>query len=268
LTETIDSAAATAAPEQATTTEAQATSPEAAKPSEKPVARPSSGKQAAAPQAETPTLEQLLEKADPEELRRHPRVAGIVGRMLAQERTTWDQQQRTEQERTARENAERELEEMAKSRPLEFADRYLTDKGKQRVQEQLATMKATTARSIVEQVGRTFGTEFNLTGDELAEVTKALAGKTDDEVVPTFTKTVTRLAAEREAKKLFDQWREKELPKEREALRQEEAAKLLRKDRGPDMSRSRGGAQIRPHLLSDEDFDKWYDENVTNRRRY
>lgn len=268
MTETIPDSAATAAPEQATTPETPATSPEAAKPSAKPVAKPSSGKNAAAPQAEVPTLEQLLEKADPEELRRHPRVAGIVGRMLAQERTAWDQQQRADQERQAREKAEAELEELARTQPLAFADRYLSDKDKARVQEQLATMKASTARSIVEQVGRTFGTEFNLTSDELAEVTKALAGKTDDEVVPTFTKTVTRIAAEREAKKLFEQWREKELPKEREALRQEEAARLLKRERGPDMSRSRGGAQIRPHLLPQEEFDKWYEANVRNRRTY
>lgn len=253
-------AGATAPPEPATAPIATATAPAAAEPKGPPAAKP--GKQAAAPPAEPPTLEQLLESADPEFLRKHPKVAGIVGGMLRSEREVWDRQQKADTDRQAREAADRDLETMAKDRPLEFADKYLSDKEQARLRAQLDGIKSTTAQEYMQQIGRSFGEQFQLTADDVTEISKALSGKTDAEVLPAFNVAAADIIAKRKADALFAEWRAKELPKEREALRQEEAARLLKKSQRPSLQSSRPASTLKPHQLPEKEFNEWYEKEV------
>lgn len=214
------------------------------------------------------SIESAIDKATPEQLKKFRRFQGILGSELHRSRQVWEQDQKAQTERQAREQAERELEDMARMRPVEFAEKYLDDKAAGRIQKQLETVKASTAQEYMHQIGTAFGQEFNLTQEEIEEISKALAGKQNEEVLPAFNVAAAKVVTQREAKRLFEEWRTKELPKERDALKQEVAADMLKKDTAPGVAKSRPPSTLKPHQLPDDKFDEWYDKNVLRRARY
>jgi len=78
-----------------------------------------------------------------------------------------------------------------------------------------------------------------MTQDEHAKLMEAVQGKADDEVLTAFAAAATNLVAERRSIQRFEEWKKKELDREREAVRKEEAAKLLAKTPGADISRGK-----------------------------
>jgi hypothetical protein len=90
-----------------------------------------------------------------------------------------------------------------------------------------------------------------------------LRGKSEDEVIPLFQRLVTDMVADRRARRFHEEWKEKELAKAREAIRQEEAAKLMQNSTAPDTVKPKGrpsGVDIRG--MSDEEFDEYFKKHV------
>jgi len=230
---------------------------------QQPVATPKpTDAPAPTPVAETPTWDQLLEKADSKAVRSHPKIAGIIGSEI--QRAIQAERQRTQAEeggKAARE-AEARLRKMAQDDPVTFAEQWLSDDQKQDIRRQLDEIRGKTRAEYATNTGRAFQDvpEWkDLTEADHEALAKALMGKQDDEVIPLFTRHVTELIAEKRAQKLLAQWKDKELANERKAIRDEEAAKLMKGSDAPDGARPRGTpAKFTPESMPQEDFDRYW----------
>ena len=221
---------------------------------------------AAAAVSETPDWRPLVEQVDPEELRRHPRVAGIVGQMVDAAMRQWHATQQEETSHRATETARLELLKLAREDPDAFAQRYLTDVQKEDVIGQLTRIRQEEAATMARRVGQAFakipGWE-KLTVDHHAELAAAIRGLSDDEVVAAYNskalELLMRVGVDGEANTRLAKWKEAELDKERKAIRDEEAAKILKKAAAPDMARSvRQPAIPDFSRMTDDEYNKWY----------
>lgn len=210
------------------------------------------------------TIEKAIDAAPPEKLRKLNRFQGILGSSLHQAKTTWEQERQAAERRQALEQAERDMLELARTQPLEFAERYLTQNEAIKLQKQIENAKQDTAASYMHQIGRSYGETFKLTEDDVAKISEELAGKSGDEVLSAFAISAAKIVTAKEAAKMHEEWKAKELKREREALKQEIAAEMLAKETSPSIAKSRLPANVKPHQLSDEQFDKWYERNVLN----
>jgi hypothetical protein len=197
-----------------------------------------------------------LDRVDPQALRTHPRVAGILGDMLHREKSRWEQGQKAEAERIARERAEQELLDLARTDPYEFSQKYLQKTEAERLQAQIAQTRSQAQQALVADLGKALGTSVQLTPAEVERLSAALAGKGDHEVVPAFADAIADIKAER---KLAERV-QKELAKEREAWAQQEASKALARGQRPDLGKPAGApARIDPIKLPDTEFNEWYE---------
>mgnify|MGYP001594445993 CR=1 FL=1 len=229
---------------------------------------------ASAPTApEMPDWTAALDKVDHKELRRHPKIAGLIGSAAQQ---AIDDYKRRETEAASHKTAKESEDELLKlfeenadaikERYPRAHERFIALQ-KERVQAELAGAKAEIRRGAAAQIGQAYRdlpewSEFTQTEQE--ELAKALVGKTEDQILPTFAAKAADLVAERRAQKRFEAWKTKELGKEREALRKEVSAELLKGSPAPDLTRGRAvapDAEARRVILSgsDEEFDKWYE---------
>jgi hypothetical protein len=223
--------------------------------------------QQAAPEPE-PDLEVLskwLDKAPADLLRKHSRFQGILGSEQHRLRTSWEQDRKAQEEADAAARAEEELLNLAREDPITFAEKYLTKSEAERVQSQIGKVRADTASSLMHQIGSSFSKEFSLTSEDVSSIATELQGKSEDEILPAFNIAATRLVAAREAQRIFEDWKTKELDGERKAIKDEVAADLMKKEPAPSVRRSTLPSTVKPHQLSPQDFDKWYEENVLNR---
>lgn len=201
---------------------------------------------AAPPVDTTPAWVRALDEADPKELRRHPRFAGVLGAEMDRLKRTWETDAQRQHQERASKDAEARLLELARTDPDAFAERYLTDHERSRIQSDMDALRKNARSEIAQMVGRAFQgvpewVEFS--EREYEEMAQALQGKSEDEVIAVWNAKALDLVAEKRATKRFDErfqkWRETELAKEREAIRQEEAQKLRTEVPSPDMSRPR-----------------------------
>jgi cytochrome c553 len=215
------------------------------------------------PVAETPTWLQELDKADPKTLRTHPRIAGIIGNEIQKAIADVKERIKADEGRRAAEEAEAKLRQLAEDDPATFAQQWLTEAQRNDLKRQLEDLRGKTRHELAEKVGQAMHDlpEWKELGDsDMQKVAEACAGKSDDEVIPIFNRTVLELAADRRAKKLFEQWKEKELGKEREAVRTEEAGKLLKGSVAPDQTPPKGTpAKVNVNEMSDAEFDKYWE---------
>lgn len=221
------------------------------------------------PQAETPTWQQELEKADAKDLRRHPRIAGIIGAELQRAVEADRQRRQEEQNRIDREQSEAELlkflednADYLKQNHLKAYDQLMFLR-RQYTDHQLGGVRERTRAELATAIGRAYGDvpEWkDLTEADHETLAKTVMGKSEDEVIPLFTRTALDLVAERRTQRKVNEWKEKELTKEREAIRQEEAAKLLRNSEAPDATKSKGQPAAGPNIksMTDEEFDKYW----------
>ena len=218
--------------------------------------------QPAEQEIEWSVIEKALDKVPADQLRKHKRFAGILGGTLQQAQATWEQNKKAEEARAAREKVEQELIDLAQNDPIAFAERFQTQREADQARRQIEGLQQETARKYMHQIGQSVGTTFNLSADDVAKIGEELAGKGDDEVLPAFNLAAIKLVTSREAVRMFEEWKEKELPKEREAIKQELAGNRLKGDAAPSIRRSTPPPNIKPHQLSDKDFDAWYESNV------
>lgn len=196
----------------------------------------------AQPQAPATDWRAALDAVPAEELRRHPKFAGVVG----SEKQLWQQEfQAREQERLAAEAkaaAEKELEQLAEQNPVSFADRWLGERQAQKVREQLAGLETNARQAIGQQVGAAFHAipewaEIASDPDALAHLATTMQGKGADEVIPAWNAAAVELVANRRARVLFERQLAERLQQERAAWETEAAARGFVTSARPDLVR-------------------------------
>jgi hypothetical protein len=198
-------------------------------------------------------------------------VAGIVGDLLSKEKTRWQAEQEQAIGRTKAEEAETRLRQLAEDDPVEFSRQYLTQAQQAKLQRDLAGLKGQTRQEMATQIRIAVEglPEFKeLSQEDVLDIARATAGKSDEQVLGAFSLAlVEKVSGKRAARQFQERW-DKELGKEREAIRAEEAAKLLKRERAPDMTRP-SGEPVKTDISkipSDEEFNKRYDEEFLNKR--
>jgi hypothetical protein len=222
-------------------------------------------------QAEQADWSKVLETVSPEDLRRHPRIAGIAGE-LAQRREA-EIRQRIEQDQAEKAaQAERDrLKKLRREDPVAYAQEMDAREELEESNLKLAKLKGETQQQFLSRIRAGFEVmpEWKeITQDDLAAIATALAGKGDDEVLGVFTGKVNEILAEKRAIRRFNDWKTKELAKEREAIRTEVSAQLLKGDTQPDLTKPRAHPDgFDPTRLPDDKYNEWYEANVLGRPR-
>lgn len=216
----------------------------------------------AEPEVGWDVIERALDKVPAEQLRKHKRFAGILGGSLQQAQVAWERERFQQAQREAAAKAEQELIELAQNDPIAFAERFQSQYEADKARASIENMRQDTARQYMHEIGKTFSSTFSLTEEEIGRIGEALAGKKDDEILATFNVAVAKLVTEREAQKMFAEWRDKELPKEREAIKKELSGERIRGEVSPSIRRSVLPSTLKPHQLPDDKFDEWYEDNV------
>lgn len=215
---------------------------------------------------------QWLASASPDEIMKHDRIKGIFGNRLQIERDRIRKDLSDEQDRAAREKAEADLLELARYSPDRFAEKYLTDYEQKRIANDVANMKRDARLDFAKQLGAGYSAlpEWkNLTPTQQEQLARSVAGKTDDEAIVSFNAAALDVIAEIRAEAKLSHYRETELPKEREAARQEAAAQRLKQGARPTLTRASVPTEGRgwQDLPPGSDFNKEYERNVLGRRR-
>jgi hypothetical protein len=215
---------------------------------------------------EAPDWRTLVDGVDPEDLRRHPRVAGVVGQMVDQAMRRWQASQNEDVSRRAQDTARDELRELARRDPEAFSERFLSDDQREVALAQITQMRTQEAAAMAQRVGRAYSSVTGwdrLTVDDHAELAKSIQGLPDDDVIAVYNAKALDLLAKHRvadaASERFEGWKKSELVKERAAIREQVAAEMLKKDPRPDMTRS-SRAPAHPDFarMSDAQFDTWY----------
>jgi len=216
---------------------------------------------------ETPAWRQAIDQAAADELRSHPKVAGIVGDMVDKAIRNWERTQHERITAAQRQQAERELEEMATNDPLGFSRRFLSDKEQDRLQRQFTTLREQTREEFARYVGAAYKEVpewAELTPADYESLAKAVAGKPDDEVIAAYNARALELIADKRAEKRaadrHAKWKSTELETEVEARIKERQARELQRQRAPSVARPAGpGAPFDPTKLPDKEFKVWYE---------
>src|SRR5262245_15653717 len=236
--------------------------------------KPTNGATPESPPAETPPDPAALgrawlESAPADEIRKHPRFGGILGETLARERERIRDEARRENEQAAAQKAHEELRQLARTDYAAFAERWLSEDQQQTLKAQLDDLHRKTRTEIVQNLGHAFAAlpEWaEPTPEEQVKLARALEGKSEEDVPGAFAVAFSDLLADRRAAKRHAEWQQKELAKERDAIRQEEVAKRLARSESPDLARG-GQARADDHLRLDDprEYNAWYEKNVLKR---
>lgn len=211
----------------------------------------------------------MIDSADPEQLRRHPRIAGIVGDLLSKQKEADRKRWEDEAAEKARGEERSRLKQLRQSDPVGYAELMEAREAEQESREAMAKLH----RETESQLGKLLGESFRelpewaeLTPEEFDSLARAVAEK-PERGVGAFAQAATRTVAGKIAAKMLADWKAKELGKEREAIRQEEAAKLLKREKSPDMTKP-AGAPAKPSLAAipdDAEFNRRYEEELHKR---
>jgi hypothetical protein len=204
-----------------------------------------------------------LASIDADVLRKHPRVNAILGEKQA----AWVQQQQAQQAQTAREKAEADLRALAETDPYAFSQKYLVEAQQKDLARQLDSLKGETRADYLKRIGQHAAEKFQFQPADFDALAERLKGVPDDSVVAVFNEFTVDLAAERKAQSRLAEWKATELTKEREAIRQEEAAKRLQGQARPGLQRPSGQPQAaKLHEIADwDEFDKQYEARFKRR---
>ncbi len=217
-------------------------------------------------------IQEWLAKASPDEIMKHSRIQGIFGSRLQQEREKIQRDLSSEADQKARRDEHEAMLRLAREDPLTFSERFLSKDEQDKVAENLANLKRGAREDMAKTLGNAYKAipEFsNLSSSDLERLTLAVQGKSDEEQIAAFNATALDIIAEKRATDRQAKFRETDLAKEREAIRQEEAAKRLRNGARPSLSRA--GAPPTGNGWQDlppgPEFDKQYEINVLGKRR-
>lgn len=216
-----------------------------------------------------PSWTELIANVPVEDLRKHPHIAGIIGSEMqrAREQAQRDLEERTHRE--AAEKAEQDLLKLAREDPEGFADRYVSDHERKKITQQVESARFDARQAIAKAVGASVTSlpEWaELTREEYQSLVESVQNKSEDEAIPAYNQTVLNILAERRANKRLAEWRERELAKEREAIRAELKAQSAAQRPAPSVrSGATSSGQVDIDSMSDKDFQVWYDRNIRRR---
>ena len=221
----------------------------------------STPEQVSTPESTTPGWYAELDKAEPDAIIKHNRVAGIIGdkvqKALAAERQRLSEETATKE----RERLQASLREKAQNDPAGFAQEWLDKETQSDRISELNKLEANVRNELGKSIGRRLKDEAawqELSDQSKREFLEKLNGLPENDVIPVFNDMVSDLRAEHRSNKRLSEWKAKELAKEREAIRQEEAARLLKSSDAPDTTGPKGQAKSDVKAMSDEDFDKYW----------
>lgn len=215
-------------------------------------------------------LDALLAGADRERLRRNPVIAGIVGDLF-------ERRWRERQEADATEKAERDAEadrqrkrDQAQYNPVAFAEQWLGEDEQNSLRDQLDNASRKTMHGLAQDSGVKFRKEFadeiaKFSADDWGRVSAKLAGKDDREAFIAFGPAITDVVAEKRAEAMHNQFRQQELAREREAIRQEVTAATLKGTRQPSLAQARGTTATDEPPLNSPEWDRWYERKYLRR---
>ena len=238
-------------PTPATAAEGQATAQAAAQPTE-----------AAAPQVD---YNALLDQIPDDVIRSHRRINGYAGSMA--QRMAEAERQRIAQEEYQRAQAAREAELMreAEENPFAFSQKWLKGKAEERAKLELSELRTKTQTQLFEKIASSYAAlpEWQqLTPDEFARVSQAVAGKSDDDLVAAFNVAALDVISSRRAQSQGERIARERLKDEVEAQVQQRLAERLRGERPPDLMAPVNVAGISDasaiRQMSDAEFDAFY----------
>ena len=223
-----------------------------------------------------PEWAKFLDEAPADEIRKHPKFAGIVG----SEKQRWTQEQAAAQEaqRAANEAAQRakaledaqnELDELYNKNPLEYADKKFTEDQIKRAQDRIKGLQVDARKAVAQQVGSAFHDipewqEIVNDPASFSRLTAAIQGVPEDLVIPAWNATATELIAEKRAESKAEARLEERITQERTAWETEMAANgFIASDR-PQLLRGRGVANLDPEpnwRTQPKEWDSWYARN-------
>lgn len=223
----------------------------------------------ATPADSGPDWTATLDKVDPKELRKHPRVSGMIGSEIDRAvRAERDRHQREAEGRTQEKQVGdliKLYEENGNTLRTEYPDAYSHLSGLVQSQQNLALerKRGETRKEFAERIGAAlfdFSDGQVLEPSELTELEQAMSNKQDLDQLEAFARTATKISVRKQVAAEVAKWKEKELPKERETIRKEEAAKLLTDSRAPSARRGSGNPKkVDIAAMSDEEFNKYWE---------
>lgn len=217
-----------------------------------------------------PTWQEELDKLDAKELRKHPKIAGLIGseaQYLFSQKTKADQE---EQQRKLRDATETELMKFTEDNADYLKEHYprayehFMGLEQQRAARQVGGIRQQTVQEIGNAIAQSFAElpEYKeMIGDPATfeKLQKALAGKADHEVPAIFNRHALDFVAERRAARKFDEQYSKKVDELRAALKQEIAAEVLKSSDAPDVTRPKGQPVNKmPADMTKEEFDNFW----------
>ena len=196
-----------------------------------------------------------------DKLRTHPLVANIAGDLAERQRREREQ----EAARKAIEDEQARLRKLADEDPETFASELKVRWDKEAADKRVADLRATTRQEFIQRLGtalKGIPEATELTAEEHARLTKALAGATEDDVLPIFQRFMTDLVADKRAAKKADEAIAERLKAERKAWEKEQADKRLKARPTPSVGTSpTGTAQDtgEPKDFLSPEWAAWYD---------
>lgn len=200
-------------------------------------------------------------KAAADRLKKHRAVAGLAGSLAERRFAEMAQQREREDEEKAMVKAREELRKLAQEKPIEFADKFLTQQEAEDTRSRIMAVERNTAKKMMEQIGAAYHglPEWaELSDDEKGKLREAIANVPEDETLPRFNRAALDIVADRRAARLLSD----RLPQEREAWKKEWEAERLTSERGPDLRRPSSTTRRRVNwaALDDKDFDAYWKE--------
>ncbi len=215
-----------------------------------------------------PDWRTLINDVDAAELRKHPRFAGIVGSEIDRALKRKEADLAAEARRKAEAEQDDEVARLLDENDETLSSRY--PKARERLQ---ALREARSQSNLQQQIdearnalARQLGQGYTslpewaeMTADEFATIQQALQNLPPEQQVVTFAQKATELVADKRSKKAIAKWQKDELAKVREAIRQEEAAKLLAQTPSPDTKRASGlPSELDISKMSDSEFQTYW----------
>jgi membrane-associated HD superfamily phosphohydrolase len=179
----------------------------------------------------------------------------------------WQARQQTEEQARVRAQTEEEMLKFGEENADYLRQNYpkafehINNLQAQRAQREVQEAHQRAITAVAESLGRSLNDlpEWaERTDEDVQKLAAALANKPPEEVIPAFNRFVVDFLADKREGKRRQKWQEGQLSKEREAIRQEEAARLLKGSTAPDTTKPKGEATFSPTTMSDAEFNDYW----------
>lgn len=224
------------------------------------------------PAATVPDWRTALDSAPADELRKHPKFAGVLGSEIARERERLAREEEAAKARRTEEEREAELLRLLEENDETLQERYpkareaLLERQRQRAESDLQRRIGESRSEFAERVGRAYQAlpEWQeVIEKHRSELEAAVSGKPEEEAIQAFVVTGAALVGRVKAQREFEGRLQTELEKAKVALKQEIAAEMLAGGAAPDL-RKPGGLPSKAATIatmSDEEYARWWENH-------